>query len=142
MKPRQISTSPEDTKKIAAQQAEQMPEGGIVCLYGDLGSGKTVFTKGFAHQLGLKEREVKSPTYTFMRQYKIGSKKLYHFDFYRIEALDELMTHDLEEIFAEKNAWVIIEWAEKVKKVLPEKRTDIHFTSIDQETRELSINNC
>lgn len=134
-----ISSSPEETKEIAAQQAKRMPHGGFTCLYGDLGSGKTVFVKGFAGQLGLKEMEIKSPTYTFVRQYKIGTKNLFHFDFYRIEALDDLMIHDLEEILMQKNTWIIIEWAERVQKILPTVRTDVHFRYIDDHTRDITI---
>lgn len=134
-----ISSNPQETKNKAAELAQQMQNGGILCLHGDLGSGKTVFTKGFAAQLGIKEEEVKSPTYTLMREYKIGAKKLYHFDFYRVEALDDLMIHDLEEIFAKKDTWIIIEWAERVEQIVPRTRTDIHFTFIDEHTRKLMI---
>ena len=135
-----ISSSPKETKSKAAQLAQQMPNGGVLCLHGDLGSGKTVFTKGFAHQLGIQEDSIKSPTYTLMREYKVGTKKLYHFDFYRIEALDDLTIHDLEELFSQKNRWIIIEWAERIEQILPPARTDIHFTFVDEQTRKLIIN--
>lgn len=133
------STSPEETKQHAAKLAQSMPNGGTVCLYGDLGSGKTVFAKGFAEQLGIKETEVKSPTYTLMREYAVGSKKLYHFDFYRIEEVDELTAHNLEEIFARKNAWFLIEWPERIKNLLPAVRKEVHLRSINENQREVSV---
>lgn len=134
-----LSTSPAATKKLAAKLAKEMPHGGFICLNGDLGSGKTVFTKGFARELGVKEQEVKSPTYTLVREYALGGKKLYHFDFYRIEQLDDLITHDLEEIFTRKNTWIIIEWAERVAELLPARRVDVHFATTGENQRKIRI---
>lgn len=133
-----ISQSPEETKAIASSLAGRIQKG-IVCLYGDLGAGKTIFAKGFAHHKGVPEQEIKSPTYTFVRQYNLGEQTLYHFDFYRIEALDDLMKHDLEEIFTQKNALILIEWPERVEPILPEKRTNVRLEYVDDHQRKIII---
>ena len=133
-----ISKSEEETKKIAEKIAKK---NSFVCLYGDLGSGKTIFSKGFARGLGLSENQMKSPTYTLVRFYKIQQKKLHHFDFYRIREPDDLMIHDLEEIFSQKNAIILIEWPERIKNLLPEKRLDIYLEYVDKKSRRLTIVN-
>ncbi|MBU1954098.1 tRNA (adenosine(37)-N6)-threonylcarbamoyltransferase complex ATPase subunit type 1 TsaE [Patescibacteria group bacterium] len=134
-----ISSSPAQTRKIAATLADNPHANRIICLYGDLGTGKTVFAKGFAAELGVKESEIKSPTYTFVRRYSIGKKHLYHFDFYRIEAPDDLIAHDLEEIFGEKNAYIIIEWPERMNNALSVKHTRVELEYINEKKRKITI---
>jgi tRNA threonylcarbamoyladenosine biosynthesis protein TsaE len=141
------SHSAQKTKEFAAKIAKESQKPLVICLYGDLGSGKTVFSKGFALGLGIPEKQIKSPTYTFVRSYKIdGSarkapKTLFHFDFYRISEADDLMAQDLEEIFEKKNTHIIIEWPERVQKLLPQERLDIYFEYKDENTRLLKLKN-
>ena len=104
-----ISASPEDTMKIAGGLARDFKGGETVLLTGDLGAGKTVFTKGLARALGVKE-EILSPTFTIVREYQ-GRLPLKHFDLYRIEDADELAEIGFEEYFDDKNVCVI-EWPE------------------------------
>lgn len=130
-----ISTSEKATLKYAEKLAQKSKTPMCVCLYGDLGSGKTVFSKGFAKGLGIPARQIKSPTFTLIRKYTIGKKLLYHCDFYRIREPDDVISSDLEEMFHQKNAFILIEWPERIEKLLPVKRLDIAFQYKDENTR-------
>lgn len=133
------SKSEAQTRQIALQIGQKLSPPSILCLYGDLGSGKTVFTKGIAKALGIPEREIKSPTYTLVREYKTKKLHFYHFDFYRIEALDDLMLQNLQEIFQQPNAIIVIEWPERLKEALPAKRLDLKFEYINENSRQITI---
>lgn len=112
------SGSPEDTKKIAEEIAKDLKAGDIITLNGDLGAGKTVFSKGIAGGLGVTE-EVTSPTFIIMQAYYGGRLPLYHFDVYRLEDPDELLETGAEEyLFGDGVS--IIEWAEIIDEILPE----------------------
>ena len=105
----------------------------VICLNGDLGSGKTVFTKGFAGAMGIDE--ITSPTFNIIKEY-IGELPLYHMDVYRTNGnVDNL---GLEEYF-DKNGVTIIEWAEMIEEHLPKERIDITFTIVDENKRILKI---
>lgn len=139
------SVSEEQTKALGQKLAASLQGGACICLYGDLGCGKTVFTKGLALGLGIAESKIKSPTYTLMRSYSISaraSKKLahfYHYDFYRVEAVDDLMAHDLEEIFAQKDAVSVIEWPERIENLLPKNRLNIYFEYVNSTQRRITF---
>lgn len=107
----------------------------IICLNGDLGSGKTMFTKGFANALGIKET-ITSPTFTIIKEYEDGEMPLYHMDVYRLDG--EYDGIGIEEYY-KKNGVVIIEWANTVKDILPKERLDIKFSVIDENKRILTI---
>lgn len=111
-----LSFSEEQTKKIAHDFAKKLDFPAIICLYGNLGSGKTTFTKGLGEALGIAGRDIKSPTYTFVREYRLPKLHFYHFDWYRLKGEDGLMAHDLDEIFQKKNACIVIEWPERFEK--------------------------
>src|SRR2546428_395652 len=117
-----ISTSEKRTLELAENLAKKSKTPLCICLYGDLGAGKTVFSKGFAKGLGIPAKQIKSPTFTLIRKYTIGKKLLYHCDFYRIQEPDEELSSNLEEMFHQKNAVILIEWPERVAKLLPRKR--------------------
>ena len=93
----------------------------VICLIGDLGSGKTVFTKWFASSLGIEEA-ITSPTFNIIKEYTTGEMDLYHMDVYRIDGKVEEL--GLEEYY-KKNGIVIIEWADMIKDDLPEERLEI-----------------
>jgi tRNA threonylcarbamoyladenosine biosynthesis protein TsaE len=138
---KQISDSPQTTKEIAGKLALDLRIGSIICLSGNLGSGKTVFTKGFASALGVKENCIKSPTYTFVREYKKNTLSIFHFDFYRVLDGDDLIFHEMESIMETKNAFFIIEWPERVESFLKKKKTvDVKLEYIDSSRRKISIN--
>jgi tRNA threonylcarbamoyladenosine biosynthesis protein TsaE len=112
----------------------------ILCLYGELGSGKTTFIQGLACGLGIKKRIV-SPTFVFMKRYAIrGTQDIfYHIDLYRIEKFEDTRSLGLEEIFADPNGIIAIEWAEKITKILPKKRMDIQFNYLNYNKRKVTI---
>ena len=122
-----------ETIEIAQNlESEKFPNM-VICLNGDLGSGKTVFTKGFAGAMGIDE--ITSPTFNIIKEY-IGELPLYHMDVYRTNGnVDNL---GLDEYF-HKNGVTIIEWAEMIEQNLPEERLDITFKITGENTRVLVI---
>lgn len=113
------SFSEKETFQIAKELAENAKQGEVYCLSGDLGVGKTVFTKGFAAGLGITE-PVSSPTFTIVQIYEEGRLPLYHFDVYRIEDIEEMEEIGYEDCFYGEGV-CLIEWAELIKEILPEK---------------------
>lgn len=126
----------EDTDALAARIAEKLKGGEVILLNGNLGAGKTTFTKGLAKALGVDE-VVTSPTFTFMKEYH-GRLDLYHFDMYRVEDEDELYELGLNEYLYMRGVCVI-EW-NKFKDIKNYIRIDIHVCD-DGETREFFIDN-
>lgn len=112
------SFSRQDTYKLGMQLAEEAKQGDIFTLSGDLGAGKTAFSKGFAHGLGVED-EVTSPTFTIVCEYGSGRIPLYHFDMYRLADGSELEDIGAEE-YLYGNGVCLIEWAENVEGYLPE----------------------
>ncbi len=106
----------------------------VICLNGELGSGKTVFVKGIANALGINE-SITSPTFTIVKEYD-GELPLYHFDVYRLDG--NIQGIGLEEYFT-KNGVVVIEWADTIKDFLPEERLDIKIKVVDENKRVLVI---
>lgn len=103
----------------------------IICLTGDLGSGKTVFAKGFANALGIEE-SITSPTFNIVKEYYSGEFPLFHMDVYRLDESNVQVPFD--EYFVKKGI-CIIEWADLIKEELPEERLDINIKIIDEDTR-------
>lgn len=113
----------------------------VVGLYGDLGSGKTTFTKFIATHLGVEET-VTSPTFVIEKIYKLDNQKfknLIHIDAYRLESGRELESLGWKEISSNPENLILIEWPERVKEILPENITEIYFKFIDEKTREVDI---
>ncbi len=129
------SRSEEDTMELAENiESEKFP-GMVICLDGELGSGKTIFVKGFAKSLGLEET-ITSPTFNIVKEYLNGELPLYHMDVYRIEENDNGV--GIEDYF-DKDGVTIIEWAELIEDSLPEERLDIKFKIIDEDTRIIKL---
>src|SRR5574344_1309291 len=103
----------------------------VICLDGELGSGKTVFTKGFAQALGIED-VITSPTYTIIKEYLNGELPLYHMDVYRLDGNTDGI--GIEEYFT-KGGIVVIEWADTIKDILPKERLDIKIKVIDEDKR-------
>ncbi len=112
----------------------------IVCLYGELGSGKTTFVQGFAKGLGIMKRLV-SPTFIIVRRYLLPNDKsfLYHLDLYRLQTIEELEELGLSEMFDDPNAFVVIEWAEKLTENLPQNRIDIWFRIDEKGKHQIKV---
>ena len=129
--------SEEETIELAENiESEKFPNM-VICLTGELGSGKTVFTKGFAHALQVEE-EVTSPTFNIIKEYLSGEMPLFHMDVYRLEGSVEDL--GIEEYFTKKGI-TIIEWADMIEDYLPDKRLDIKIrnSSEDEDKRIITI---
>lgn len=106
----------------------------IICLDGELGSGKTIFTKGIANALGI-DQNITSPTFTIIKEYE-GELPLYHMDVYRLNGnIDGV---GIEDYFT-KGGVVVIEWADTIKDILPKERLDIKFRIVDENKRVLIL---
>ena len=117
------TNSPEETFALGQKLGEQAKAGQIYTLNGDLGVGKTVFTQGIARGLGITEA-VSSPTFTIVQVYEEGRMPFYHFDVYRIGDIEEMDEIGYEDYFY-GNGLCMIEWANLIEEILPEKRHDI-----------------
>lgn len=137
-----ISNCPDDTKKIAADMALKLKAGDVICLYGDLGAGKTAFVQGLAAGLGIGEH-ITSPTFTIVNEYE-GRLPLYHFDVYRIADSDEMYEVGFDEyVYGEGVS--VIEWPQLIEDILPDKRYDIEIKknlSKGEEYREITVREC
>lgn len=114
-----ISTSCGETQKIASEFAKTLKAGDTVCMYGDLGAGKTAFVQGMAKGLHIEE-PITSPTFTIVNEYS-GTLPLYHFDVYRIADSDEMYEIGYEE-YVYGDGISVIEWAELIEDILPDNR--------------------
>ncbi|ASN07074.1 tRNA (adenosine(37)-N6)-threonylcarbamoyltransferase complex ATPase subunit type 1 TsaE [Virgibacillus necropolis] len=135
MSEHQIEThTEEETKRVATRLANLLRPGDVITLEGDLGAGKTTFTKGIATGLGVK-RVVNSPTYTIVKEYE-GELPLYHMDVYRLEDSDEDI--GFSEYF-EGEGISVVEWAHFIKEYLPRERLDIKINYIDEQKRMIEF---
>ena len=119
------TNSPQETKELGKKMAERAKPGDVFTLVGDLGVGKTVFTQGIAEGLGIDE-PVNSPTFTIVQEYESGRMPFYHFDVYRIgdpEEMDEIGFDD----YIYGDGLCLIEWADLIEEILPEKRVAIRI---------------
>lgn len=131
-----ISKSQHQTIKIAKAFAKKLKGGDILILNGEMGAGKTAFTKGAA--LGLEIFElITSPTFTIINSYE-GKFKLYHFDMYRIQNINEALEAGILDCFNE-NSICIIEWPEKIKEILPKKYYQVNIKIISENERGITI---
>lgn len=112
-----LSHNPQETLLIAAKFARHLKAGDIVFLKGDLGAGKTTFTKGLAQGLGVSVNAVNSPTFILMNYYE-GKLPIYHFDFYRLTQDKELKTVEMDEYFYGDGV-AVIEWPERLGELAP-----------------------
>ena len=112
------SFSAEDTYAYGYGYGLKAKAGQVYCLYGDLGTGKTVFTQGFAKGLGIEE-PVNSPTFTILQVYEEGRLPFYHFDVYRISDPDEMFEVGFDE-YVDGEGVTFIEWADLIREILPE----------------------
>lgn len=128
------SHNEEETLELAQNfESEKFPNM-VICLNGELGSGKTLFVKGIAQALGISE-SITSPTFTIVKEYE-GELPLYHFDVYRLDGNTDGV--GIEEYFS-KGGIVVIEWANTIKNILPEERLDIKFKVVGENKRVLVI---
>lgn len=129
-----------DTDKLAQNIADIIADkGGLICLYGDIGAGKTTFVKHLANYLGIKEK-VTSPSFVILNEYHSGKISLYHFDLYRLEKEGlESILDELHEYTENEKVLVIIEWAEFSSGDLPPDRVEIEIKYLDENQRKFTI---
>jgi tRNA threonylcarbamoyladenosine biosynthesis protein TsaE len=127
-----------DTANIGRELASTLRAGDVVLLYGDLGAGKTAFTKGLAEGLGVSRDEVSSPTFTLMQEYRGGRLPLFHVDLYRLNDPREIEDLGLDEIAAD--GVLAIEWAEKLPGRLKASHSvEVHLAHGDGDMRTIRI---
>ena len=132
-----ICRNEKDTAKFAKKFAKTLNGGEIILLVGDLGAGKTTFTKSVAKHLKIKEH-ITSPTFTIVNEYHSGRLVLYHFDMYRIEDESEAMELGFDEYFS-GNAVCMIEWPQRVQNLLPKKYIEVNIEKLDETSRKFTI---
>jgi tRNA threonylcarbamoyladenosine biosynthesis protein TsaE len=132
-----ITSSPEQTWQIGQMLGSRLEPGDTVCLYGDLGAGKTSFAYGIALGLEVQEQYITSPTFTFVNEYK-GRIPFYHIDLYRLKAPEELEGIGFEE-YIDSDGATVIEWAERAEDELPEDRLSVYLNYVDEHSREIGF---
>jgi len=139
------TASEEETIALGERLARGLPPRAVVLLIGNLGAGKTTLAKGIVKGLGAAEPdEVASPTFTLIHEYPFadlaatGRQKVYHIDLYRLDKANEAARLGLDELF-EKDAVVLIEWAEKFLELMPAERIEIRIAAGDGDQREITI---
>lgn len=133
-----VSESPEETMAIGERLAKSLAKGSVVALIGDLGSGKTVLTKGIAKGLGVRNaRYVNSPTFVIIKEYT-GKLPLYHFDVYRLTKAGMIDMENFEEYFYGDGVSVV-EWADKIIDSLPSKRIEVRMKVAGEGARKIEI---
>ncbi|NQT98278.1 MAG: tRNA (adenosine(37)-N6)-threonylcarbamoyltransferase complex ATPase subunit type 1 TsaE [Candidatus Marinimicrobia bacterium] len=121
--------SVEETQAFAADYATGIPPGSVIALIGDLGTGKTTFTQGFARGLGITE-QVGSPTFKIVSEYKGDHLILYHVDCYRLKNGADFLNIGGETLLNPDNGVTVIEWADIIEEILPAEAIVIHFSRI------------
>ena len=132
-----ITSSPEQTWRIGEMLGALLGPGDIVCLYGDLGAGKTSLSYGIALGLEVKEQYITSPTFTFVNEYE-GRVPFYHIDLYRLNDPDELENIGFEE-YIDSDGVTVVEWAERAEDELPEERLSVYLHSVNENSREVGF---
>lgn len=137
------TTSPQETARLGQKLGDRVEHIGnarIICLYGELGSGKTTFAQGFAKGLGITTRLL-SPTFIIVRRYQIHGNYgfLYHLDLYRVGGVKDLFGLGLPEILEVSDSVVLVEWAEKMRELLPKNRVDVRFSVMEDGKHHISI---
>ena len=132
-----ISQKEEDTMVLGERFGRLLEKGAIICLKGDLGAGKTVFTKGIAMALNIPNTQVNSPTYVILNIYQ-GTHRVYHFDFYRLEGMDEMSTTGYDE-FLYGDGISVIEWPEKLQDCFPKEYLMVDIQHQGDNERKITI---
>ena len=131
-----ITHSPVDTEAVGAALGRVIPAGTVIAYEGDLGAGKTAFTRGLARGLGCAE-QVTSPTYTIVNEYLSGRCPLFHFDMYRLRSADDLWDIGWED-YLDRNGVCAVEWSENVRDALEDPVT-VRIEKIGDDSRRITL---
>lgn len=132
-----ITNNRDETLDFAEKLAKQIIAPKIIVLSGDLGAGKTTFSKGFAKGLGISET-ITSPTFTLLNEYS-GDKNLYHFDMYRLSSKEEAYELGFENYFENNDGIILVEWAENVKGLFTPPYLKVLIEKIDENKRKFTL---
>ena len=131
-----MTRSEAETVAFGKEFAEQIPVPAVICLYGELGAGKTAFVRGLASGLGIKA-SVSSPTFTIVNEYP-GDPELIHFDMYRLHDADELFDIGWED-YLRRNAVLVIEWSENVQEAFDGSEISVHIAKLSDTDRSFTV---
>lgn len=132
-----ITNSEQETEKLGYKLGLALKGGEIILLSGDLGAGKTVFTRGLARAIGITD-DIVSPTFTLMNCYE-GRLKLYHYDAYRLDNAEQAEERGLTEFFGAQDGVCIIEWPEKIEEAIPDGAIKVTIKYMDENKREIIV---
>jgi tRNA threonylcarbamoyladenosine biosynthesis protein TsaE len=134
-----ITSSEEETENIGKTLAMSLSKGDSVLLRGNLGAGKTVFSRGFARGLGITE-PVSSPTYTIVQEYELpDGGRLYHLDLYRISGVNAALAFGVDEFLDDPQGISLIEWPDRIDGILPENAICVEIEHLSDSERRLTI---
>lgn len=132
-----ITTSPTETQNLGERIGGKLSSGSVIALMGELGCGKTCFTKGLCAGLGIPKKEVNSPSFTLANEYK-GKLPVFHLDLYRIEDMDATLDMGLSDYLDRADSGVlIIEWAEKILPLLDDDHLEVNFSLLSAKKRQI-----
>lgn len=135
-----VSRSEAETEAFAAALAKELPPGSVIALDGDLGAGKTVFSRGFARGLGITE-PVSSPTYTIVQEYPLpgGKGMLYHLDLYRIANSASALAFGVDEFLDDPESTALVEWPERIADIMPDSALRIEICHLSDSERKITL---
>ena len=134
-----VSASESETEAVGMEVARSCPRGSVILLDGDLGAGKTVFSRGFARALGIDE-PVSSPTYTIVQEYELPERgRLYHLDLYRISGVEAALAFGVDEFLNDPSSYALVEWPERIAGILPDNAIRITLKHTGDNCREISV---
>ena len=131
-----ISNSEKETEQLGRRIAEVLPQTAVICLYGELGAGKTAFVRGLAAGLGL-DCTVSSPTFTIVNEY-LGERELIHFDMYRLASAEELFDIGWED-YLKRKAVLVVEWSENVQEAFDGTEIRIRLDKLSETVRMITL---
>ena len=131
-----ITNSPLETEAVGARLAEQLKPGTVIAYKGDLGAGKTAFTRGLARGLGITD-PVTSPTYTIVNEYLGGRLPLFHFDMYRLHSADDLFDIGWDD-YLERGGICAVEWSENVAEAMEDPIT-VTIEKLGEDSRKITV---
>ena len=132
-----LTNSPAETRALGRQLAASLEPGDVLLLYGDLGAGKSELTRGIAEGLGVSG-PVTSPSFTILNVYDDGRIPLYHFDWYRLESVEELYEMGMDEYLGGDGV-AVVEWPTQCPEAIPENHLAVHITPAGENEREISL---
>lgn len=131
------SGSTQETLRAGFELARQAGPGDVICLYGDLGAGKTHFAKGIASYFGIPPEQVDSPTFILLQEYA-GTRPVYHFDAYRLGSAGEAREMGFED-YIYGDGISVVEWPGRVAELLPPQRTEVHISHCGVQQRRIEV---